>query len=111
MSSATSTLPAGWSQILDEMHKRLDHAVTLADARMTEMPHFEASTATDERRQEVAQWNERLRRLSAYLESAEQVVKGVDDMLQVEETHLKAQLKASESLRQRLAKETGRAIG
>jgi hypothetical protein len=32
-------------------------------------------------------------------------------MLQVEESHLKAQIKASETLRQRLSKETSRAIG
>jgi hypothetical protein len=109
MSSAT--LPEGWVQILDEMHRRLDHAVALADARMTELPHVEPSPSIEERRQEIAQWNDRLRRLGSYLESAEHVVQGVDAMLQVEESHLKAQIKASETLRQRLSKETSRAIG
>ena len=108
---SAATLPAGWSSILDEMHLRLDQAITRADERVAQMPHFDAEAFGNERRQEVAQWTERLRRLSAYLASAEQVVQSVDEVLQKEETQLRQQLAASGTLRQKLAELAGRAIG
>lgn len=103
MSPATPTLPAGWSRILDEVHQRLDHAISLADARLAQLPHVELHSFADQRRQEVAQWSERLDRLSAYLESAEQVVQSVDEVLQNEEAILRQQLATSRTLRQKLA--------
>jgi hypothetical protein len=111
MSSATATLPAGWVQILDEMHKRLDHAVALADARITQFPAHFADVAIEERRQEIAQWSDRLRRLSDYLESADTVVQSVEDVLAQEEASLRGQLANSETLRQKLAARAKRAIG
>ena len=111
MSSAPSPLPAGWSKILDEVQMRLDHAITAADARIAQTPHLDATTLTHEKHQEVAKWSERLQRLSTFLESAEQVVHSVDELLQKEETLLRNQLTASTALRQKVAAEAGRAIG
>ena len=74
MSATTSTLPDGWSDILDEVQKRLDHAVALADARMEEIPHLDAEMLGREQRKEIVKWSDRFRRLSAYLASAQQIV-------------------------------------
>ena len=83
------------------MHARLDHAIAAANERVDLMPHADTNFQTEVRRQEIAQWNERLLRLSNYLEAAEQVVHSVDDLLQREENHLRQQIVASESLRQK----------
>jgi uncharacterized protein (DUF3084 family) len=111
MSPATSTLPAGWSQIIDEAQRRLDHAIALADARIEQLPHLDADALGHARREEIAKWSERLQRLSAYLDSAEQVVHSVDEILHKEETQLRQHLARSGTVRQRLAEGTGRAIG
>jgi hypothetical protein len=111
MSPSTSTLPAGWSAILDEVHKRLDHAIAQADARMAELPPIEIEALGSERCQEINRWHERLSRLSAFLESTEQLVQSVDEALQREETLLRQHLTTSQTLRQKLAEQTGRAIG
>jgi uncharacterized protein (DUF3084 family) len=111
VSSTTTPLPVGWSKILDEVHLRLDHAVAAADARIAQMPHFDVLPRWHEKHQEIAKWNERLQRLSTFLESAEQVVHSVDEVLQKEETLLRQHLAATGTLRQRLAEGTGRAIG
>ena len=110
MSLAPSPLPAGWSKILDEVHMRLDHAITAADARVESMPHFDNASLTEEKHLTIAKWSERLQRLTAFLESAEQVVHSVDELLQKEETHLRQHLAASGTLRQKLAEEASRAI-
>lgn len=110
MSTATSTLPPDWSKILDEMHMRLDHAITQAEARITQAPHVDAAV-NPERCLEVAKWSERLQRLSDYLESAEQAVHSVDEVLQKEELRLRHQVTSSKALRQKLAERTGGAIG
>lgn len=110
MSLAPSPLPAGWSKILDEVQMRLDHAITAADARVESMPQFDTARLTEEKHQEIAKWSDRLQRLTAFLESAEQVVHSVDEMLQKEETLLRHHLAASGTLRQKLAEEAGRAI-
>jgi hypothetical protein len=131
MSPATSTLPAGWSQIIDEAQRRLDHAIALADARIEQLKKV-SGTFSDEladihgpdsgpekvpetffhaRREEIAKWSERLQRLSAYLDSAEQVVHSVDEILHKEETQLRQHLARSGTVRQRLAEGTRRAIG
>jgi hypothetical protein len=111
MPPTTPTLPVGWSKILDEVQMRLDHAIASANIRVEQMPHLDAEALGHQQRQEIVKWNERLRRLSAYLESAEQVVQSVDEILQKEETHLRKHLATSGTLRQRLAEGTGRAIG
>lgn len=111
MSPAPSTLPAGWSSILDEVHMRLDHAIALADERIAQMPAAQDESLVTEHQDRVAKWSERLARLSAYLESAEQVVQSVDEMLHQEETVLRNQLAATQTLQQRLADATGGAIG
>jgi hypothetical protein len=111
MSSSTSTLPAGWSTILDEVHQRLDHAIAQADARMTALPPLEIEALGSERRQEINRWHERLSRLSMFLESTEQLVHSVDEALEREESLLRQHLTTSQTLRQKLAEGTGRAIG
>ena len=111
MSPTTPTLPVGWSKILDEVHMRLDHAIASANGRIEQMPHLDAEALGRQQRQEIVKWNERLHRLSAYLESADQVVHSVDEVLQKEEMHLREHLAANATLRQRLAEATGRAIG
>jgi hypothetical protein len=111
MSPATSTLPAGWSQIIDEAQMRLDHAIALADARIAQLPNLGADALGHARGEEIAKWSERLQRFSAYLDSAEQVVHSVDEILQKEETLLRQHLAMSGTLQQRLAEGTGRAIG
>ena len=110
MSAATTTLPAGWATILDEVHRRLDHAIALADARIAQAPQPDAETLGHERRQEIAQWNERLARLSAYLESAEQVVQSFDETLMKEETLLRQELAKSATVRQKMGEGTARAL-
>ena len=101
MSSKATTLPAGWCAILDEVQARLDQAITSANARIEQMPQANPESHADARRQEIAQWSERLNRLTTYLESAEQVVQSVDELLQKEETHLQDQVAKCETLRQK----------
>jgi len=74
---------------------RLDHAIAATNARMHGMPAHEAANLVQARHQEVARWHERLRRLSAYLESAEQVVQSVDEILEAEEARLRQHLAKS----------------
>ena len=111
MSPATSTLPAGWSQIIEEAQRRLDHTIALADARIAQLPYLDVDGLGHALREEMAKWSERLHRLSTYLASAEQVVHSVDEILQREETLLRNQLARSGTLRQRLAEGAGRAVG
>jgi len=111
MLPATSTLPAGWSQIIDEAQRRLDYAIALADARIAQLPHLDADALGFSRREEIAKLSERLQRLSTYLDSAEQLVHSVDEILQKEETLLRQDVARSGTLRQRLAEGAGRAVG
>ena len=111
MLPATSTLPAGWSQIIDEAQSRLDYAIALADARIAQLPHLDADALGFSRREEIAKLSERLQRLSTYLDSAEQLVHSVDEILQKEETLLRQDVARSGTLRQRLAERAGRAVG
>ncbi|MBI3823693.1 MAG: hypothetical protein HY289_13570 [Planctomycetes bacterium] len=111
MSSETSTLPAGWATILDEVHRRLDHAIALADTRIAHLTHLELDSFADQHRQAIAQWNVRLQRLHDFLQSTEQVVQSVDEILQQEESSLRGHLTKSATVRQKLAESTGRAIG
>jgi hypothetical protein len=111
MSPKASPLPAGWMNVLDEVHMRLDQAIASTNARMAQMPSAETAQVMHARHQEAARWHERLRRLNAYLESAEQVVQSVDEILKTEETRLREHLAKSATLRQRLAEGAGGAIG
>ena len=111
MSSKASPLPAGWMNVLDEVNMRLDQAIASTNARMAQVPSADTTNSMLARHQEAARWHERLRRLSAYLESAEQVVQSVDEVLKMEETHLREHLAKSATLRQRLAEGAGGAIG
>ena len=111
MSPTASPLPAGWIKILDEVHMRLDEAIASTNARMDEMPAYESTDQAQTRQQEIARWHDRLRRLSTYLESAEQVVQSVDEILHTEETRLRNQQATSVTLRQKLAEGSGGAIG
>jgi hypothetical protein len=111
MSAATSTLPAGWSSILDEMHLRLDHAIASTNERIDQLPHLQPEAFAQQQSSEIAKWCERLQRLSVYLQSAEESVQAVDEVLAKEETRLRQNLAASGTLRQKLAEVAGRAIG
>lgn len=102
--SPTSPLPAGWMKILEDIQMRLDHAIAETSARLDETPVPAPSDSLQTRHDEVARWQDRFGRLSAYLESADQVVQSVDEILQREEDHFRKHLAVSESLRQRLAK-------
>jgi hypothetical protein len=110
MSAATTTLPAGWATILDEVHRRLDHAIALADTRIAQAPQPDTKSLGHECRQEIAKWNDRLARLNAYLESAEQVVQSFDETLIKEETLLRHDLAKCTAARQKLAASTACAI-
>ena len=101
MSTKTKALPAGWSAFLDEVQARLDRAIAATNARIEQLPQVNAVSAAQGRRQEIAQWSDRLSRLSAYLESAEQVVQSVDELLHREESNIRQQLTTSQSLRQK----------
>ena len=54
MSTEASTLPAGWSRILDEVQARLTTAIAAADARIEEMPAVGAESLAQERRADYA---------------------------------------------------------
>ncbi len=101
MASKAKALPAGWSLILDEVQTRLDHAIASVNARIEQTSAANAPSHADERRQEIAQWSDRLRRLSVYLESAEQIVQSVDELLQKEEATLRQQIETCQSLRRK----------
>ncbi len=111
MSSKASPLPAGWINVLGEIQMRLDQAIASTNARMAGLPNSQTADFAHTRQQEAARWHERLRRLSAYLESAEQVVQSVDEMLEREETGWREHLAKCGTLRQELAKGAGGAIG
>ena len=98
---STKVLPAGWSAILDEVHARLDQAIASTNARLESLPQANPESVTTARRQEVAQWSERLTRVSTYLESAEQIVQSVDELLGREEAEIQQQLALSATLRQK----------
>jgi hypothetical protein len=104
-------LPAGWSNILDEIQMRLDHAVASADARIADAVNHDSLIRIDQRHEEIAAWSSRLQRLRAFLDSADQVVRSVDEVLAQEETRLRQQIATSACVRQKLADEAGRAIG
>ncbi|HZZ81047.1 MAG TPA: hypothetical protein VFE62_21275 [Gemmataceae bacterium] len=110
MSQPASPLPSGWMTILDDVHMRLDQAIASANARMDEMSMHSAPNMVEARHQEVTRWRERLARLNTFLESAEQVVQSVDEVLQQEETRLRNQMAASARLRQKLAQDANGAI-
>jgi hypothetical protein len=110
MAPHASPLPTGWMKILDEVNMRLDEAIATTNARMHEAPSFETNLALAQH-QEVARWHERLRRLSAYLESAEQIVHSVDEILHGEESRLRNHLVACAMIRQKLTEQTAGAIG
>jgi hypothetical protein len=101
MTTKAKALPAGWSKILDDVQARLDQAVASASARMEQLPAANPEAPVNDRRQEIAQWNERLDQLSTYLAAAEQVVQSVDELLLREESHLRQQLATCETLRQK----------
>lgn len=111
MSSATSTLPAGWSSILDEMHLRLDQAIASANAHSEKVGPADIDSMVGARHAEIIKWCERMSRLRQYLNSAEQVVQSVDEALAQEETRLRGSLAASAALRQKLTQQPGGAIG
>jgi hypothetical protein len=111
MSQVTKALPAGWMQILDDVQARLDHAVSLANARIDALPDVQPTSLCADRLLDITQWGERLNRLSNYLDSAEQIVQSVDEILHAEAERLKATQAAAETLRQTLAEGTGGAIG
>jgi hypothetical protein len=111
MSGVTKALPTGWSKILDDVQERLDQAIASANARIELMDTYHAKLSSGMREQEVAQWSDRLQRLQTYLESAEQVVASVDQLLAKEETQLRQTQIACTTLRQRLAEQAGGAIG
>lgn len=108
---ASASLPTDWSKILDEVQMRLDQAIASANARMAQMPNAEPARFAAGRADEIARWQERLRRLSAYLESAEQIVQSVDEILDTEEKGLRNHLALTASLRQKLAEVPAGAIG
>jgi hypothetical protein len=100
MASKAKALPAGWTVILDEVQARLDQALTSVNARI-DPPHEHLEARAPLRHQEIDQWNERLRRLSSFLESADQIVQSVDEALAKEETYWRYQLTLCETLRQK----------
>ncbi len=111
MSQATKALPAGWAQVLDDVQARLDHAVARANARIDELSKTSAAAPCRDRALDTVDWGERLQKLRTFLESAEQVVQSVDEILHKEVTRLREKQATCETLRQRLAEGTGRAIG
>ena len=111
MSTATKALPVGWSKILDEVQLRLDHAITSANQRIEANPITETMPTSEDRLREIAQWSDRLRRLSTQLESTEQIVQSVDELLQQEEARMRQTHADCGTLRRRLAEGAGRAIG
>ncbi|MBI2805332.1 MAG: hypothetical protein HYX68_10185 [Planctomycetes bacterium] len=111
MSSATSTLPAHWSAILDEMHLRLDHAIASASERVENTASVDHQPFARQTHLEIEKWCDRLARLRTYLESAEQIVQSVDETLESEERAIRENLSVASTLRQKLATVGGGAIG
>jgi hypothetical protein len=107
MTAPASSLPEDWTKILDDVHIRLDQAVAATDSRIAQLPHWDLPACVGAKQQEITRWNDRLKRLSAFLESAEQIVHSVDEVLQREETQLRQQMTVAATLRQKL----GGAIG
>jgi hypothetical protein len=102
MSVATKSLPAGWPKILDEVNLRLSSALASID------PEIELPTpvlTSRDRLHELARWSERLTRLTAHLEAAEQIVQSVEESLHQEETRMRQLQAACGTLTQRLAAE------
>jgi hypothetical protein len=100
MATKAKALPAGWIAILDEVQARLDQTLASANARM-DPPSDHQESHLHARQKEIDQWNERLRRLSMFLESADQIVQSVDEALAKEESHWRAQIALCETLRQK----------
>lgn len=90
---------------------RLDHAIAMADERIAQIQTVSEESLVTGHLDEVAKWTDRLDRLNTYLESAEQVVQSVDELLGHEEAMLRNHLAGTHALKQRLANATGGAIG
>ncbi len=104
-------LPIGWVDVLDEIYRRLDHSIAAADVRIREAPTFEAQPMVAQRNAEIAQWNDRLQRLSAFIQSSEAGVRVIDDALAAEEKRARQDVDRCTRLQQKLADCTHSAIG
>ena len=111
MAQATSTLPEGWSKILDEVRQQLDTALAAADLRSERMPRFESPSLAHGQQDEFARLCKRLHGLSERLLAAQTVIQNADADLQAEEALLQQNQVTNGSLRQKLAEWAGRAIG
>ena len=111
MTEAESPLPAGWVDVLDEIHRRLDQSIAEADARIREMPTFDLQPIVAMRSSEIAQWSDRLKRLSAFMETSEVGVRAVAESLEIEETRVREDIDLCSRLQRRLADCTRGAIG
>ena len=110
MTKAPSPLPVGWSKVLDDIQTSLDAAIAQVDAR-EQTNHAVNDDVASRRHGEAATWDERLKRIGAIMDSAEQAVQSVDELLQKEETLLREKLAASVAARQNLTERASRAIG
>jgi hypothetical protein len=110
MTENSATLPADWPEFLAEVQRRLEDAVALVGARFEQMPMTNANQPAQERFEEVARLEASLSGLGAQLESAEQLVREVDQELESNEQALRRQSELSGSVRQRLVAWAGRAI-
>jgi len=111
MSTTSATLPAGWETFLEDVNRRLESALALADGRIAQAPASDAGQRAEERRQDVARLEWSLQGLGARLESTQRLVEEIDGALQAGEESLRQQAASCADVRARLAQWAGRAIG
>jgi hypothetical protein len=114
MSDATIVqppLPRDWLAMLDAIDARLLEAVGAADLRAGRMPVSASAPASAGLKREWADLAERLRSLQEGAARAQALADDEDLALGVDADALQRRLQGAESLRQRLAEWTARAIG
>lgn len=93
------TLPAGWTDILDAIHRRIAETIAAADARLQSAPTLEPTSLA----QPQPEWDRWHDGLAERLRATEALIEQTDALLAAEEALVKQRHADCRSLPQKLA--------